>query len=309
MNLKQYPVFVLWIFLFLLAFFQGFVSNAQDQRCQCPPENIVINSQSRALNPREISEIQTFLRDLGLYAGEIHGRFDRRTITAVRRFQRNHGLPTSGNIDGPTWSALGDCVGGRPVSTALPSGELRLLIETNALTLTVLIDNQPFKTFPVAIGKRETPSPIGTFKVVSKGAWNGGFGTRWLGLNVPWGIYGIHGTNKPWSIGRMESHGCFRMFNRDVETLYRWIKVGTPVHVIGDPFMARRRLVRGEKGSDVLYVQRRLKQLGFYSYRPDGVYGYGTEKAVKDYQKKEKIKVTGQVGWEEYRRLRLIAQD
>ena len=46
--------------------------------------------------------------------------------------------------------------------------------------------------------------------------WGGGFGTRWLGLNVPWGIYGIHGTNQPWSIGTQASAGCIRMFNRHV---------------------------------------------------------------------------------------------
>ena len=39
----------------------------------------------------------------------------------------------------------------------------------------------------------------------------------WLGgLNIPNGIYGIHGTNNPSSIGRKVSHGCIRMYNNDI---------------------------------------------------------------------------------------------
>lgn len=279
-------------------------------RCLCPAENNVIGGPSKhQRDPKEICDLQSFLKDLGFYFGPVHGKYDGKTIEAIRRFQHKHRLRATGVIDSATWLALGDSVKGHPVSTTLPAGEVRILIETDKLRLTVLINNEPFRSFPIAVGKRQTPSPVGDYRVINKGIWDGGFGTRWIGLNVAWGIYGIHGTNKPWSVGRMESHGCFRMFNRDVETLYRWVKVGTPVHIIGDPFMNPRRLVRGEKGSDVLFLQRRLKQLGYYTYQPDGVFGYGTEKSIKAFQAKERLKVTGQVGWEEYRRLRLFVKD
>ncbi len=43
------------------------------------------------------------------------------------------------------------------------------------------------KEYPVASGKRDTPSPIGTWKITGKGSWGGGFGEKWMGLNVPWG--------------------------------------------------------------------------------------------------------------------------
>ena len=45
-------------------------------------------------------------------------------------------------------------------------------------------------------------------------------------------IYRIHGTNAPSSIGRSASSGCIRMFNADVEELYRHIKIGASVIVI-----------------------------------------------------------------------------
>lgn len=43
--------------------------------------------------------------------------------------------------------------------------------------------------------------------------------------------YALHGTNAPSSIGRSVSHGCVRLRNEDIETLYRMIPVGTRVYI------------------------------------------------------------------------------
>jgi lipoprotein-anchoring transpeptidase ErfK/SrfK len=43
--------------------------------------------------------------------------------------------------------------------------------------------------------------------------------------------YAIHGTNNPASIGRFISHGCIRMYNRDISKLFPLVSVGTPVIV------------------------------------------------------------------------------
>ena len=45
------------------------------------------------------------------------------------------------------------------------------------------------------------------------------------------GDYAIHGTNSPGSIGGFVSHGCIRMYNRDITDLYDRVGVGTPVIV------------------------------------------------------------------------------
>lgn len=45
------------------------------------------------------------------------------------------------------------------------------------------------------------------------------------------GQYAIHGTNRPGSIGRFVSYGCIRMYNADIDDLYRRVSVGTPVVV------------------------------------------------------------------------------
>src|SRR4051812_5566899 len=100
--------------------------------------------------------------------------------------------------------------------------------------LIVLKNNKVIKRLSIASGTEESPTPIGIFKVEEKSkSWGGGFGTRWLGLNVPWGQYGIHGTNKPILIGKNVSSGCIRMRNKDVEALYDLIPNGTIVHIDG----------------------------------------------------------------------------
>jgi lipoprotein-anchoring transpeptidase ErfK/SrfK len=45
------------------------------------------------------------------------------------------------------------------------------------------------------------------------------------------GQYAIHGTNRPQSVGHFVSYGCIRMYNDDINDLYRRVSIGTPVVV------------------------------------------------------------------------------
>jgi lipoprotein-anchoring transpeptidase ErfK/SrfK len=66
-------------------------------------------------------------------------------------------------------------------------------------------------------------------KVIPGGADDNPMGAAALTMRN--GVYAIHGTNSPSSIGGFVSYGCIRMFNRDIKTLYRLVEVGTPVIV------------------------------------------------------------------------------
>lgn len=110
-------------------------------------------------------------------------------------------------------------------------GNYRIVINTRNLTLTLYSGNNVVKTYPVAVGKPSTPTPLGNFTIVNKIVNPGGpFGVRWMGLNKPG--YGIHGTNNPASIGTRASHGCIRMYNKDVIEVYNKVPIGTPVQII-----------------------------------------------------------------------------
>ena len=108
------------------------------------------------------------------------------------------------------------------------------------------------RSYRVAVGQPGYPTPTGLFHVRSKSvnpAWSvpnsswagsqagqvipGGapgnpLVARWIGITS---AVGFHGTNNPWSIGGAASHGCIRMYPRDVIRLYEWVRIGTPVYV------------------------------------------------------------------------------
>lgn len=93
--------------------------------------------------------------------------------------------------------------------------------------------NRLSKVYPVGVGKPATPTPTGSYTVISKIVQPGGMlGARWMGLSIPTGNYGIHGTNNPSSIGGYVSNGCIRMYNQDVEELFPSVAIGTPVEII-----------------------------------------------------------------------------
>lgn len=49
-------------------------------------------------------------------------------------------------------------------------------------------------------------------------------------LNMGHG-YGMHGTNRPETVGRAVSHGCVRLLNEDIARLYEIVPLGTPVYI------------------------------------------------------------------------------
>ena len=167
------------------------------------------------------------------------------------------------------------------------AGQERMLIwvELDSKRLTVYENGEAAAVFPVAAGTGDTPSPIGAFRVTSRFMTDlSGFGTRFLGLNVPWGSYGLHGTNKPNSIGKNASHGCIRMSVSDAETLYAMVPAGTRVVIEGGPYgplnWGLRTLREGDRGADVRQLQLRLMQKGFLCGGADGVFGASTRRAV-----------------------------
>lgn len=102
----------------------------------------------------------------------------------------------------------------------------------------------------------------------------------------------------------MASHGCFRMWNKDVELIYPWINHGTQVTVIGNAFGYTYGGIRpgrpSDIGSEVIALQKKLIRLGFYKGEADGLYGPGTEKAVKAMQKHYDLPVTGSMSLADY---------
>ncbi len=189
-------------------------------------------------------------------------------------------------------------------------GRMHIVIDAPGQSLTRLVGEEPIRTYTVAVGKPKTPTPIGYWRIKKKAIWGAGFGARWMGLDIPWGTYGIHGTNKPWSIGTRASGGCVRMFNRDVVGLYDLVVEGTPVTIKGQPFFRfgeTRRVIRPTYiGSDVIMLQKILASKGLYDGPIDGKYGRGTRRGVRQFQEQAGLKVTGVVDEATYDALGIV---
>jgi lipoprotein-anchoring transpeptidase ErfK/SrfK len=111
------------------------------------------------------------------------------------------------------------------------------------------------RSWPVATAKPGFTTPTGEWSIYDKqvdptwhnpapDGWGAGeplvvgpgpgnpMGPRALYITAP-GLIRIHGTSDPSSIGRYASHGCIRMYNEDIITLYPMVPEGTKVIVVG----------------------------------------------------------------------------
>lgn len=135
-------------------------------------------------------------------------------------------------------------------TTAQPAQEqkveqpLKISINLAARSLALYQGSTKIRLYPIAPGTAYTPTPTGYYKIREKEVnptWTDpatGYsipsgpdcplGYRWMTVT---GNIGIHGTNNPASIGTYASHGCMRMFEKDVEALYDLVEVGTPVEI------------------------------------------------------------------------------
>jgi lipoprotein-anchoring transpeptidase ErfK/SrfK len=127
----------------------------------------------------------------------------------------------------------------RPVQNA----NRRIIVSIPARKLALVEEGRIVKVYPAAVGAEKSPSPAGTFRIITRipnptyyrpgevirpGVANP-VGTRWLGLSLKG--FGIHGTNRPRSVGRAASHGCIRLRNADVQELFDLVRVGDVVEI------------------------------------------------------------------------------
>jgi lipoprotein-anchoring transpeptidase ErfK/SrfK len=131
----------------------------------------------------------------------------------------------------------------------IDGSNFNIVINLSNCRLSLRDGDKLIKIYPVCVGAKDTPTPIGDYKVTNKAidpvwfsdASTGGkgiipggdprneLGTRWIGFKP---AFGIHGTIFPDSIGKPESHGCVRMHNKDVEELYDLVSEGVPIKIV-----------------------------------------------------------------------------
>jgi L,D-transpeptidase ErfK/SrfK len=128
------------------------------------------------------------------------------------------------------------------------------------------LSNRVVITLPVGLGREDWPTPRAKFKVrgktvnptwvlpesirkerIQEKGWSetmipGGSPDNPLGkyrfeLAFPAavGAYAIHGTNNPWAVGRLVTHGCIRLYPEDIEQFFDVVRVGSPGEFVYQP--------------------------------------------------------------------------
>jgi lipoprotein-anchoring transpeptidase ErfK/SrfK len=133
-----------------------------------------------------------------------------------------------------------------------PTAELvTLTLKLKEKKVYVYKDGKAIANYPVAIGKKGWETPTGEWYVMEKitnPGWtsfkNGSvispgkknpLGERWIGFWTDGkDTIGFHGTPDVNSVGKAVSHGCVRMFDKDVKALFPLVKVGTTVKVVNE---------------------------------------------------------------------------
>lgn len=147
--------------------------------------------------------------------------------------------------------------------------------------------NQCVVTYPIGIGDDGVETPMGNFKISHKvvnPSWHvpesirqerpelpavvppgpdnplGSHAMRLSGLS-----YLIHGTNRPWAVGRKVTHGCIRLYPEDIPKLFDMVSVGTDVMIIRQPVKV------GRAGDEVYIEIHRDEQLKDFDYMQNAI--------------------------------------
>ncbi len=112
-----------------------------------------------------------------------------------------------------------------------------IIIDKSDFKLYWIKDNRLVKAYPIAVGRTNAETPLGTWKILAKYHTDpkGVYGPRKMrmyrkvGSTYKFTAYNIHGTNQPWVIGTKASAGCIRMYNADVLELFPQVPLGTMV--------------------------------------------------------------------------------
>jgi lipoprotein-anchoring transpeptidase ErfK/SrfK len=182
----------------------------------------------------DVKLLQQILKSRGFYIGSVTGTLDSATAQALAAYKQAHSL-----ADGPLFAV-----------DMFPMLIGRIVIDKSECKLYLYQDGKLVKTYGVAVGMPQYPTPTGHFKIIVKeknptwnpppSPWAAGkepvppgpgnpLGTRWMGTSSP--AIGIHGTPQAWSIGSHASHGCIRMRIKEAEDLFDRIYVGTIVDI------------------------------------------------------------------------------
>ncbi len=246
-------------------------------------ENAIKNSGAKAgaattlriaygANGPAVTTIQTKLKALKLYKGDVDGKYGYSTVKAVRSYQSSKGLKVDGIVGPNTWDLLvGSVAVPKPVTPKDPYAPVPIpkspRVQYGYEGYLVKLAQQKLLDLGYKVGKAD-----------GKFGWTTVQATRAFQLKNKLKVDGIIGP-LTWK----------RLFGTTA------IPAVTPTTSKPAPSVLRIRY--GTSGALVTQVQQRLIELGYLGAKlDDGIFGFRTYQAVRSFQSVNKLKVDGIVG-------------
>jgi len=169
-----------------------------------------------------VRALQNRLARLGYVVGR-RGSFDARTRRAVLAFRKVTGMARTSRASKKVMRRLARGGGSFPIR--FPSHGRHMEADISRQVLALIEGGKVRRIYPTSSGKPSTPTVLGSFRVYSKTP-----GTNSKGMvHAAYFIrgYATHGyASVPVYAA---SHGCLRVPIPDALSLFRWIRIGTPV--------------------------------------------------------------------------------
>ena len=207
-----------------------------------------------------VKQMQERLIELGYYDGPLSGNFQKYTTRAVKNFQTQNGLPSTGVVDEETWNLIfNDAHIVLPDATPKPTPEptpvpFHIVVDVaNQVTSVYGRDENGEYTVVVrqmlcSTGMKATPSDVGDWVLNGRHStwcifpkWGNSYARYWTRINSSIAFHSpiytavsnsamkISSYNK---LGQRASHGCIRLAVWDAKWIYDNVGAGTVVSIV-----------------------------------------------------------------------------
>lgn len=227
-----------------------------------------------------VERLQTRLRELGYYSGDISGVCDKATVAAIKDFQKKHALKASGKADPETQNVLYGAA---------------------ALSLTDVVTPTPAPT---------VRPPSGTVREGDVGEDAKAVQQRLKDLGYYTGrVDGKFGKSSVKALKAFQEKSALQpdgvCGSKTIEALFggtaAYAKAtAVPLVATMAPITQENVVVikAGSRGNAVLNLQQRLMDLDYYASRLDGVYLEDDISAVRAFQRANGLQVDGKAGYQ-----------
>lgn len=257
---------LLWMFAALLLLLPVCAALCEEQPSPTPYAPLAYGAQGES-----VSDIQERLKDLGYYTGKVSGNFLDGTRAAVRKFQKEYGLPETGEVDAATAAQLENAQ--YRILTSGDNGEDVFRLQNRLKELGYFSQKATGKYRAI------TADAVKAFQ-----RQNGLEITGTADVDTQRALFGDN------ALADGASPTPTPAPDQDLGDVNDMVLAGDGEATVEE---YEKKLSRGAKGENVKKVQTRLKELGFFDGPISGNYMNQTVAAVKAFQLQNGLEQTG----------------